>query len=128
MPILAPMTGPVSGRGCDADAIDELLTTVARNSARLDALESQVGEGLEQIAELHAHGLASTRQAEQLRQALRTSRRIGAAIGIVMARCAVSEEKAFDALAQASMGPQRKLRDLADEIVETGSTHALRVP
>lgn len=122
------MTGRPSGRGHDADAIDELLATVARISARLNALESQVADGQEQLAELQAQGLVSTQQAEQLMQALCSSRRIGAAIGIVMARANVTEEVAFDALAQASMRTNYKLRDLADRIVETGSTEGLHVP
>lgn len=122
------MTGQPSGRGHDADAIDQLLATVARNSARLDALESQVTDGQEQIAELQAQCLVSARQAEQLRHALCTSRRIGAAVGIVMARTNVTEEVAFDALAQASMRGNCKLRDLAEYIVETGSTEVLHVP
>lgn len=122
------MTGQASGHGRDADAITHLLNAVARNSARLDALESQVSDGQEQIAELQAQGLVSTHQVEQLRQALCSSRRIGAAIGIVMARTNVAEEVAFDALAQASMRSQRKLRDLADHIVETGSIEGLPWP
>lgn len=84
--ILRSSPDSTSGRRHDADVIDQLLATVARNCARLDALESQVTDGQEQIAELQAQGLVSTRQAEQLMQALCSSRRIGAATGIVMTR------------------------------------------
>lgn len=58
--------------------------------------------------------------AENLNFALHTSRRIGAAIGILMSLHKLTEEQAFDLLRQASRYAHRKIRDLAVEVVETG--------
>jgi AmiR/NasT family two-component response regulator len=61
------------------------------------------------------------RKIANLETALLTSRRIGIAIGIVMSRYGRTEEQAFDALRQASQRTHRKLRDIADDVVYTGS-------
>jgi AmiR/NasT family two-component response regulator len=56
-----------------------------------------------------------------MKEALSAARRIGAAIGIVMAAHRCDERQAFDMLAQASMHQHRKVRDIADDVVRTGS-------
>ena len=61
-----------------------------------------------------------------LREALGTSRRIGAALGIIMAAYKVSEAAAFGLLRTHSQNTNRKLRDVADEVVATGDVTALR--
>jgi hypothetical protein len=53
----------------------------------------------------------------QLRSALDTSRTIGAAIGILMATHRIAQEDAFAMLSTASQRVNRKLRDLAADIV-----------
>jgi hypothetical protein len=60
-------------------------------------------------------------RADNLRAALESSRRIGAAIGIVMALSRCTEEQAFEQLRAASQQTHRKLRDVADEILLTGA-------
>jgi AmiR/NasT family two-component response regulator len=55
-----------------------------------------------------------------LEVALRSSRMIGMAIGIVMERCKISEDEAFALLVHVSQHTHRKLRDLASELVFTG--------
>jgi len=62
-----------------------------------------------------------------LQEALRTSRKIGAAVGIIMVKAVVAEEGAFAILRQASQNSNRKLRDLAEELVLTGDTIGLRL-
>ncbi|WP_375497626.1 ANTAR domain-containing protein [uncultured Jatrophihabitans sp.] len=57
---------------------------------------------------------------EHLELALRTSRRIGAAVGILMTVHKITAEKSFDLLVQASHRSNRKLRDLAEDVVDTG--------
>jgi hypothetical protein len=65
--------------------------------------------------------IAALRQKNQnLQRALETSRRIGAAIGILMARHQLTEAAAFDALRDASRKTHTKLRDVADQVVWTG--------
>lgn len=64
--------------------------------------------------------LAHRNRAENLDVALQSSRRIGAAIGVLMARRQCTYDQAFGALRDASQRDQRKLRDIADEVVLTG--------
>lgn len=67
----------------------------------------------------------ATEKVRHLETALQTSRRIGMAIGILMERMKVSEDRALDLLKQSSQRKQRKLRDVAEELVETGTVPGL---
>ncbi|WP_404348369.1 response regulator [Phycicoccus jejuensis] len=62
---------------------------------------------------------AETR-AENLEVALRTNRSIGMAVGVLMARHRVPSERAFEMLRRRSTSTNRKLRDIAEEVVHTG--------
>lgn len=64
--------------------------------------------------------LAARTEVEQLRRALETSRCIGAAMGILMATHKVSLEAAFELLRRASQNQNRKLRDVALDVLELG--------
>jgi ANTAR domain-containing protein len=138
-------------RAAEPQADEELKAAVAANGAAIEALEARVEasalradasddrddqqddrmDGLQEhvtldrrmIAELQAEGLVSTKHAAELEVAMRTARRIGAAIGIVMAGQQVDEESAFAALAKASQNTNVKLRVLAEEVVSTGDHH-----
>lgn len=92
---------------------------------RVDKLEARVDVDEAMIAELQADGVLSREHTAQLEEALRSSRRIGAAIGIVMANDKVREQAAFEILSKASQDTNRKLRLLADELVETGDVSCL---
>ena len=63
-------------------------------------------------------------QIHNLQVALVTCRRIGIAIGIVMATQRVSPEEAFDALRRLSQAQHRKIRDLAEDVIYTGELTA----
>jgi GAF domain-containing protein len=58
---------------------------------------------------------------DNLRIALETSRTIGTAIGVLMALNKITVDEAFDVLRTASQRSHRKLRDIADVVVRTGS-------
>jgi hypothetical protein len=90
---------------------------------RMDGLQDHVTLDRQMIAELQAEGLVSTKHAADLEVAMRTARKIGAAIGIVMAGQQVDEESAFATLAKASQNANVKLRVLAEEVVSTGDHH-----
>lgn len=60
------------------------------------------------------------RSIASLEVALVTARRIGAAIGVLMATLKVPEQDAFNLLKKASQTRHRKLRDIADDVVRTG--------
>jgi hypothetical protein len=53
--------------------------------------------------------------------ALISSRRIGAAVGILMARHHVTYDEGFDILRSASQIGHCKVRDLAEEVILTGT-------
>lgn len=58
---------------------------------------------------------------DNLEVALGTSRLIGSAMGIWMARRLITSDDAFTLLRQASQQLNRKLRDVAAEVTETGT-------
>jgi len=59
-------------------------------------------------------------RAENLETALQSNREIGMAIGILMARCGLTEPAAFDLLRVTSQHEHRKLREVAAETVYSG--------
>ena len=90
---------------------------------RIVDLEHRVDVDEEMIAELQAEGLLSRETTKRMHEALRSSRRIGAAIGVLMATRNVTEEAAFLILATASEHSNRKLRDVAEQVVlDVGSS------
>lgn len=60
-------------------------------------------------------------RADNLEAALESSRRVGAAIGIVMALYRCTHEQAFEKIRAASQHTHRKLRDVAEEVPLTGA-------
>lgn len=71
-----------------------------------------------QVFLLHA---ASAEQVDNLKRALSASRQIGAAIGILMAIHTITEQQAFDLLRISSQHLNRKLREIAAHVTETGT-------
>lgn len=106
--------------------IDSLLARAERSEERADKADIRVDEmqarfelDRELISELQADGAVSREHAAQMEDALRTSRTIGAAIGMIMAGRLVTQDEAFEILKRASANKNQKLRNLAAEIVET---------
>jgi ANTAR domain-containing protein/GAF domain-containing protein len=60
-------------------------------------------------------------EAAHLQTALQTNRQIGAAIGVLMAHHKITEPEAFALLRTTSQTLHRKLRDIAADVVETGT-------
>ena len=77
------------------------------------------------IAKLRAEGLWHEEHAAHLTEALRLSRKIGAAVGIVMADLKVGELAAFEILSRFSQDTNRKLSDIAHEVVDQGTARSL---
>lgn len=75
------------------------------------------------LAALAALAFARAREREQisgLEQAVASNRSIGMAIGILMAIGRIGQDEAFDLLRRVSQRTNRKLREIADEVVHTG--------
>ena len=101
--------------------LDALARRANEAEARADAMEARAEIDRDMIAELQRDGALSREHAAQLEQALKSSRTIGAAIGIIMGTRRVSEEAAFDLLKTASSNSNRKLREIAAELVASTS-------
>jgi AmiR/NasT family two-component response regulator len=67
-------------------------------------------------------------QATNLEAALESSRAIGVALGVLMSARKVTQDQAFTLLRVASQNLHRKLRAVAEEVVETGTLPDLPVP
>jgi GAF domain-containing protein len=80
--------------------------------------------GVGSILTAHAAlAFARAREREQisgLEQAVASNRAIGMAIGILMAIRRIGQDEAFDLLRRVSQRTNRKLREIADEVVHTG--------
>lgn len=63
------------------------------------------------------------RRADGLAAALQSNRDIGAALGVLMARLLVTREQAFDLMRIASQRSNRKLRDIAQDVLDSGTLH-----
>lgn len=101
---------------------------MAQNDERIDeltqqvrGLEEQVGLDHQLIAGLESQGMIDRNQIGNLEAALITCRRIGTAIGIVMVTYKITDDDAFRLLSVGSQRSHRKLRDIADEVVLTGT-------
>lgn len=104
----------------DADAREFVATLkdhLARSVDMLRTLSRNQEDAAEQIA-------TAQRQAEHLERALESNRLIGTAVGILMAGSRITSEEAFDRLRASSQRTNRKLRELADEVVLTGALPA----
>lgn len=111
------------------EQIDALVRQIKTNRADIDALqrradasETQATIDRDMIAELQRDGVLSQEHAAQMQEALKSSREIGAAIGLIMASRQVSEPDAFEILRMASQDSNRKVRDLAAELVASSGS------
>jgi hypothetical protein len=92
------------------------------------AVFTDEGVAIGAVFAAHVSSLVALYEAEEqstnLRSALDSSRQIGAAIGILMAHHKVTQDSAFNLLRLTSQQLQRKLRDVAADVVETGALPA----
>lgn len=111
-------------------AVLEFLVVEGRYSAGLAVYDPRPGyftaERLDQVrllATVAAPLLAGAAAAEEVRHlttALASNRRIAAAVGILMHRQGVDQPAAFALLVRASQQQNRKLRDVAADVLATG--------
>lgn len=90
----------------------------------VDAFDQRdVAEGL--LLTTHAAQAVAAAQlrarTENLERALQTNRDIGTAIGVLIAQHRLTRDQAFDLLRIASQNTNRKLHDVALDVVETGA-------
>ncbi len=68
---------------------------------------------------------SSSREAVHLNKALKSSRTIGTAIGILMSTHVLSQQQAFDLISVASQNSNRKLVDVASDVVAEGDLESV---
>jgi uncharacterized coiled-coil protein SlyX len=102
-------------------APDDNEETRVQLHRRITDLEQQHSVDAKVIAHLEAEGVIDRSTIANLEAALITCRRIGAAMGIVMSTAKVTEDGAFDLLRQTSQRQHRKLREVAEKILRTGT-------
>jgi GAF domain-containing protein len=103
---------------------DDVLGALTLSSTRPGAFDHHavaVGTVLAAHAALAMTDARNRRRCAELDEALRSNRDIGTAMGILMARRLVTRDQAFDLLRTASRRLHRKLRDVALDVVETGT-------
>jgi len=88
--------------------------------AAFDERARMTGQVLATYAALALTSSERGRKIVHLERALETSRMIGTAIGILMARHLITADQGFDLLRLASQQRHRKLAEIAVEVVETG--------
>jgi GAF domain-containing protein len=111
----AQVTGALNIYARDADAFDEASRAVGTRFAPYAAVAT---------GNLYAYQSARD-MADNLQNALESRAVIDQAKGILIERHKLTADQAFQLLARASMTANRKLRDIADDLVRTGE---LRLP
>lgn len=101
------------------DVLGALLLT-ARSPRAFATVSLALGTALSTHTALALVCAAGRERNTDLTQALQTSRLTGMAVGIVMTRQLLTPEQAFDELRRYSQRHNRKLRELAADIVTTG--------
>lgn len=93
-------------------------------STEVDAFSGAADRALGEVFAAHAavamRAAAEHDHVAHLERALDSNRRIGAATGIIMCRHDLTEDAAFARLRTVSQRSNRKLRDVADDVVMTG--------
>lgn len=99
---------------------DDDLGALNLASPQVDAFDDESEHVALLFASHAAVAMAGAQQQEQLRSALQTRDLIGQAKGILMERFKVTGDRAFQLLARASQTTNRRLPDIAEELVSSG--------
>lgn len=127
-----PAFGPRAAREVGAHsmlsfrlALEDERTIAALNvySIKVDAFDAgavTTGALVATYGALGMNSLAGRRRAEHLQRALESAREIGIAIGILMSSTRRTRDQAFEQLRETSQNGNRKLREVAVYVAETG--------
>jgi GAF domain-containing protein len=103
---------------------EEIVVGLNMYSTTTDAFDDHdemIGTLLATHGALAVASAAAHERAENLETALKTSREIGVAMGVLMTQHKFTREQAFDLLRIASQHTHRKLADIAVEVADTGT-------
>jgi transcriptional regulator with GAF, ATPase, and Fis domain len=96
------------------------LNLYSRKRKAFDEHACAVGSILAAHAAIAMQAAREQHRAEHLGQAVESNREIGMAMGVIMALRGLPRDEAFTLLRRASQHLNRKLRDVAAEVVDTG--------
>ncbi|MGI5130935.1 GAF and ANTAR domain-containing protein [Pseudonocardia sp. CA-107938] len=102
------------------DDVIGALNLFAETPNAFDDHDAAVASILAGHAALAVSAAREKEHADNLDQALRSSREIGVAMGVLMARGGLTREQAFGVLREASQRLNVKLRDVAADVADTG--------
>lgn len=103
---------------------DDTLGGLNLYSTSSDTIDPDAPHIAELFATHAALALGRARKEDQLNQALASRKAIGQAIGIVMERYGIDEDRAFQFLVRVSTSSNIKLRLIADEVVQLANERA----
>jgi GAF domain-containing protein len=104
------------------------LSFHAGEPAAFDDLDLGTAAVFAPFAGLAVQNAVNARKVEQLEIALQSSRQIGTAVGILMARHLLTGDEAFARMSRASQQLNRKLREIAEWVERTGTLPGLPPP
>ena len=110
---------------------DDLLAGLNLYSGKIDAFDRSDQTTATLLATHGALALSAAARREKignLELALQSNRRIGTAIGILMASHRLTDQQAFDLLRIASQSTHRKLADIAEQVTLTGALELPDIP
>jgi GAF domain-containing protein len=96
------------------------LNLYSRRTGAFDLHGRAIGTVLAAHAAIALTAAREREHVQHLEEALRSNREIGIAMGVLMARGGLTKDEAFAELRRASQYLNRKLREVATRVVETG--------
>jgi len=94
-------------------------------STETEEIDPQAPQIAELFAAQAAAALGHAQHAEQLNEALRTRQKIGEAIGILIERYKIDEQRAFNFLVRLSQNTNVKVRVVAEQVVDDAIKNAI---
>jgi hypothetical protein len=106
------------------DDVVGVLTLYADRARAFGETETERALMVASVAGVALSAAGAVDRADGLETALRNSRTIGMALGLLSERHGLTEDQAFELLRQSSMRSNRKLADLARDLVHGGELRA----
>jgi ANTAR domain/GAF domain len=97
------------------------LNAYSHQPSAFDETSETIGLLMATHGALALSNAGAQQKARNLERALKTSREIGIAMGVLMAQNKISRDQAFDLLRIASQHAHRKLAEIAAQVAETGA-------